>query len=398
MSGARRGRRAVSGATRGRRAGERAALRALASALAVVAGAATAVAQAPITWTRAGGGGDCVVLGPATLRLAAPTARATNDAPGQYVVHFAADALGRPEPLALDVPAGADVQLATAMAGPATLQPLATKDAAGSGSDDGESWHWPRIGAPAQRLVLTLRGVASATLRARVRSHKERYALSYDRAQRTLRLDRAIGGPIDLLASTELPEPLARPTTLEFELHGFRLQAFVDGVRVLQVLDGAIATGDVGLYWRRDGLFGPGLGDGALAVGAPAEPRSSAALVRTGPHAATLYAASALPPGAWAIVELALDRPHALLPRDEAGLEPWLLQRPAAPVALLATPRQELGSGAFAETPAQGPARADLRWPALPALVGQCALARLLYVAADGSVVQGRSPAVSLRF
>ncbi|MFN6195850.1 MAG: hypothetical protein ACK5BN_18720, partial [Planctomycetota bacterium] len=100
----------------------------------------------------------------------------------------------------------------------------------------------------------------------------------------------------------------------------------------------------------------------------------------------------------WAIVELALDRPHPLLLREPSGCEPWLLQRPAAPVVLVATPTQELGAGAFAETPPQGPARAYLRWPALPALVGQVALARFVYVAADGSAVLARSPAVARRF
>jgi hypothetical protein len=230
-----------------------------------------------------------------------------------------------------------------------------------------------------------------------MRGDAERYELAYDAKARTVRLVRTVGGPPLALATATLPDGLAEPRTLEFDLHGFRLQAFVDGVRVLQVLDGAIGSGDVGVAWRRDGAIGGGLGEGGLAVAPPAAPRPSAALVRDTANTATLYAASAASPGPWAIVELALDRPHPLLLREASGCEPWLLQRPAAPVVLVATPRQELGLGTFAETPPQGPARADLRWPALPALGGQCALVRFVYVAADGSAVLARSPAVALR-
>jgi hypothetical protein len=348
-------------------------------------------------WTRLGGSGECVVLGPVKLRLAAPRARATVVAGGAYAVHFAADAAGRPEPLVLDVPAGADVQLATAPAAPAALAALQVKDAAGGGGEDAERWRWTGAVAADQRLVLALGKVAAASLHARMRGDAERYELAYDAKARTVRLVRMVGGPPLALATATLPDGLAEPRTLEFELHGFRLQAFVDGVRVLQVLDGAIGSGDVGVAWRRDGAFGGGLGDGGLAVGPPAAPRPSVALVRDTANTATLYAASAASPGPWAIVELALDRPHSLLLSEASGCEPWLLQRPAAPVVLVATPRQELGAGAFAETPPQGPVRADLRWPALPALHGQVALVRFVYVAADGSAVLARSPAVALR-
>jgi len=352
----------------------------------------------PVQWTRVGGGGECVVLGPSTLRLAAPNARATSAAGGVFRVHFAADAAGRPEPLVLDVPVGAEVQLATAAAAPATLAALQAQDAAGFGSEDGEFWRWTGAVAADQRLVLALGKVRTASLRARMRGDAEQYELAFAAKARTVRLVRVLGGPPLTLATATLPDGLDAPRTLEFELHGFRLQAFVDGVRVLQVLDGASGSGDVGMGWSRDGLFGGGLGADGLAVAPPAVPRPSAALVRDTANTATLYAASAAPPGPWAIVELALDRPHPLLLREASGCEPWLLQRPAAPVVLAATPRQELGLGTFAETPAQGPARAALRWPALPALAGHVALARIVFVAADGSAELGRSPAVSLRF
>ncbi len=355
-------------------------------------------ARAPVTWSRAGGGGACVVLGPASLRLAAPTARATTATGGAFTVGFAADAAGRPEPLALEVPDGADVQLATAPADAAAQTALATKDATGSGDDDGERWRWPGAVAADQRLVLALGRVRVASLHARMRGDAERYELAYEAKARTVRLVRVLGGPPLTLATATLPAGLEAPHTLEFELHGFRLQAFVDGVRVLQVLDGALGSGDVGMAWSRDGMFGGGLGADGLAVAPPAAPRPSAALVRDTAHTAALHAASAAPPGPWAIVELALDRPHPLLLREASGCEPWLLQRPAAPVVLCATPKQELGPGTFAETPAQGPARASLRWPALPALAGHVAHARFVFVAADGSAELGRSPAVPLRF
>lgn len=363
---------------------------------------AVAARQGPtrrsVEWSRTGGGGECVVLGPATLRLATPSSRAESADGGTFTVCFAADAAGRPEPLALDVPAGADVQLATASAGAATPTVLSTRDATGSGDADGASWRWPGTVAADQRLVLALGRVAMATLRARMRSDTERYEFAYDAKARTLQLVRVLGGPPLALATATLPEGLAAPRSLEFELHGFRLQAFVDGVRVLQILDGAIGSGEVGMAWRRDGAIGGDRGDTMLAVGAPSAPRPSAALVRDTANTATLHAASAAPPGPWAIVELALDRPHPLLLREASGCEPWLLQRPAAPVVLWATPKQELGAGTFAETPPLGPARAALRWPALPALVGQVALARVVFVAADGSAALDRSPAVSLRF
>ncbi|MBM3961888.1 MAG: hypothetical protein FJ306_08325 [Planctomycetes bacterium] len=350
-----------------------------------------------VQWTRVGGGGECVVLGPSTLRLAAPSALATTATGGVFTVHFAADAAGRPEPLVLDVPVGAEVQLATAAAAPATLAALQAKDAGGWGGEDGEFWRWTGAVAADQRLVLALGKVRTASVHARMRGDAERYELVYDAKARTVRLVRVLGGPPLTLATATLPDGLDAPRTLEFELHGFRLQVFVDGVRVLQVLDGAIGSGEVGMAWSRDGLFGGGLGADGLAVAPPAAPRPSAALVRDSANTATLHAASAAPPGPWAIVELALDRPHPLLLREASGCEPWLLQRPAAPVVLCATPKQELGPGTFAETPAQGPARAALRWPTMPTLVGQVALARVVFVAADGSAELARSPAVALR-
>jgi hypothetical protein len=340
-------------------------------------------------WTRVGGGGECVVLGPAALRLAAPWSQASTAAAGAYSVHFAADARGRPEPLAFDVPQGAAVQLATAPAAAATMWRLAPRDPVRR-ADAGEL-HWPGDEGGDRRLRVALGAASRVTLLERVRSDGERYALAFDAAARTVVLDRALGGAPLVLARAQLPAGFV-PRTLELESHGFRLQAFVDGVRVLQVLDGAIGRGGVGVRWSGGALAEPG-----LEVAEPAAARPSVALVRTGLHAASVYAASAASPGPWAIVELALDRPHPLLLREPSGCEPSLLQRPAAPVVLVATPRQELGLGMFAETPPHGPARADLRWPALPALGGQCALVRFVYVAADGTAVLARSPAVLLR-
>ena len=61
---------------------------------------------------------------------------------------------------------------------------------------------------------------------------------------------------------------------------------------------------------------------------------SAAVVQRAG--SATFHAAVTVPPGNQHVLRLELDRPHPVVPRSPAGLEPWLLQRPAAPEILLA--------------------------------------------------------------
>jgi hypothetical protein len=111
-----------------------------------------------------------------------------------------------------------------------------------------------------------------------------------------------------------------------------------------------------------------------------------------------LHASTPVSPGhAW-FVELALDRPHPLVPLDANGIEPWLLQRPAAPHALLCDWAGSLGPAARGEVPADGKIAAQLNWPDLPVVRRLGAMAQLVFVTSDGAAVGGLAPAVRVEF
>ena len=97
------------------------------------------------------------------------------------------------------------------------------------------------------------------------------------------------------------------------------------------------------------------------------------------------------------MLEVALDRPHPVVPLTEAGLELWLLQRPAAPRILLGQFRDDLGSGTIGELPTDGRMQSGLRWPSGPALANQAALVRVLVVSPDGDRLVSRTPSVPVQ-
>jgi hypothetical protein len=199
-----------------------------------------------------------------------------------------------------------------------------------------------------------------------------------------------MGGHVLELAAANAGPP-AGAVELALEVHGFRVRGFVGDHLLLEVLDGALTEGRLGWCWR-----GRRAAPAAMAVGAPAEPRLSAALVRERGGAATLHVAGPMPPGHWAALELRLDRPGPLVPLTGANLEPWLLLPPLVP-NVLSQPAVQPLAGALREVPPRGQLECPIAWPDLPALRRHVALARVLFVSPDGSVVAGASPAVPLR-
>jgi len=109
-----------------------------------------------------------------------------------------------------------------------------------------------------------------------------------------------------------------------------------------------------------------------------------------------LHAAVAVLPGHHAVLELGLDRPHALVPRTGNGCEVALPLRSATPQVLLDEWRGTVGPGRT-EVEVGGALAVPVRWPDVPALRGQSALVRLLLVSPDGEACVGSTPAVPLR-
>ncbi len=333
------------------------------------------------------------------LLLRGPRAFAATDAGdgGSVVVTFAADALGKPESLRLDVPRGADVHLAVAAAGKAPRRELdvdgggwteppganarVTGDAAQRDYRVEACWNAPPGGGDGDAVGLVARWSGAG----------DHYALVRE-ADGAVRLERRTGGHTLLLASAP-HGPRGWPLRLAFELDGFRLRGFVGDHAQVDVLDGALTGGQLGWCWR--GGARPPLA--AITVGPPAPPRTSVALVREAGGAATLHVAGPMPPGHLAVLELRLDRPGPLVPATGSGLEPWLLHRPIGPHVMFTDWASSLGAGTFAEVPPRGQLECRVRWPDLPALRGQVALARLVFVTPDGTVAAGVSPAAPLR-
>lgn len=365
---------------------------------ALAAALLSAPAAAQTTWTLHGGAAGARLVGPAIADLRGPHAHVAGLPAGDYAVHFGTDARGKPRSLSLAVGDGERIALAVAAAGP---EPGDEQDWSAPGWMDVDGALPGRVRAlpdaddyRVEARVAPRAGVERCALVARWRGPQQHYALVLDLAAGELRLERWLGpGPIVLgRAPAPLPAPAAGEGDgwrLALQLHGFRLQAFVDDAPAFEVLDGAITAGGFG--WRG------AAGDWRwLRHGPVAEPRASAALVQTA-AAARLWAATVVTPGHHYVLELRLDRPHPLLPLDAAGLEPWLLQRPAAPQVLLADLRDAPGPGGIGEVGRDGRLGGALRWPALPGLRGQIALVRALLVRADGGEISAATPAVPLR-
>jgi hypothetical protein len=353
--------------------------------------AGVAAAQGP--WYLHGGSAPVRLVGPEQATLGGPRAHATLPS-GDWRVLFGVDANGQPNALAVTVPEGAVVRLATTPAGPVAAKAL---DPNGPDWQERTGPDTLRTTGPADaadyRLTATIDGDASCGLVARFRGPDEFYALLVDLERRELRLERRLGPRPLVLASAPLPTTAAKVRELTLQVHGFRLQALVDGAVVLQVFDGAIQSGAYGVCWRGSMPTFTG-----TTVAPPAMPRASQAAIADGGNTVELVAATTASPGHWWFVELALDRPHPLVPLDANGIEPWLCQRPAAPQALLCDWTGSLGPAALGIVPDDSVVRARFTWPELPAVRRLGAVARVVLVGADGTAAAGHTPATMVEF
>jgi hypothetical protein len=362
----------------------------------LVATSAPMRAQGTCRWL--GADAEAHLVGPTAKVLRGPSAAVDGLAPGDYTAHFGQDALGKPLSLAFDLPARADVHLATGAAAAAVVE----RFAAGAGEwREHAGAMTVRTIPPGDRSdgVFDVAFEASAAtgatgVVARWTERGDHYAFVLDRERTEARLERRLGDASLVLARAARPSATAARARhrLTFQLQGFRLQGLVDDEVVVQCLDGALARGACGVAWRG---IAPAWSE--LTAARPAAPRTSAALVHEPGLARTLHVAPAVAPGHWHVLELCLDRPHPLVPTDSAGLEPWLLQRSAAPQVLLADLRESLGAGSFGEGSPAAPIGVDIAWPDTPILRLQAALARVVFVTPDGGWVAGRSPAVPVR-
>jgi hypothetical protein len=322
---------------------------------------------------------------------------------GDYEVHFGANALGKPGSLALHVPEDAIVQIAIEPAAATRVQVIAAEDPRREmevvASTEGAKVPWRAsvvAGADERDYRVTARGVRNGStgafgVVARWIDRNQHYRFVWDLARSELRLERQLGPDAYVLARVAAPTADDQPHELGLQVEGFRVQAFLDDVLVVQVLDGAIGRGGFGCWASGDAVHWE-----SLASAAPVDAAASSALVTTAGEA-TMVAATAVAAGHLHVLQLHLDRPYALVPRNVEGSELWLLQRPAAPEVLLGDWRGSIGSGAIGEVSRNGLATAELHWPTGAALRLQSVLVTMLLVSANGEQVIGSTPSVPLR-
>jgi hypothetical protein len=240
-------------------------------------------------------------------------------------------------------------------------------------------------------LVEKSRDTVAAGLVARYALGRGCYLFSIDWAARKARLERWMGEDHVVVQQVDTPW-LSPEHRLAMQVDGFRLQCLIDDEIVIQSFDGAFAVGAPGLAW---------IGGKPVAEWLTVEPiaplLASAALVQS-QNRARLSAAVAVLPGHITVLQLSLDWPHPYVPRSLAGLEPSLMQRPAAPTVAWGDWRSSLGPNSVGEVGFDGQAAADIVWPDLVGLRGQAALAQLLLVSPDGARVVDSTPPVSVIF
>lgn len=360
--------------------------------LALALFAATLPAQAPWTFVAGTTAARVQAAGAEPVLLRGPRAALADGPIGDCTVAFAADALGRPLPLAFAVADGDHVQLAVWPAGPAATTPVPL---------DGEAWQqhdgeWTvrttKEGANASQCVSVRTTASDGTtglgLVVRWRSPENWCRCVWDLAQGELRYERCLGGRVATLARTPLPAD-RREHTLALQVTGFRVQAFVDDVSAFTCFDGGSAPGAYGPCHR--GAAPQWI---ALALAEPSQASASIAAVRSA-SATHVHAALPWSPGQTFVLELALDRPHPLVLALN-GFESLFLLRPAAPQVLLAEWSQRLGRGSVGQLARDGLLHCELPATA-PGLAGQAALVRVLAVA-GGEVVVDASPPIAIRW
>lgn len=347
-------------------------------------------ARAQSSWTVCGAAARVCLVGSATTWLEGPRAHAELPS-GRYEVHFAADAEGQPRSLALAVGDGDAVQIAIDPAGAERTTGLPPGDP-GWQQHDGE---WTvrtreRGDDALQRVRLVTKFGAGTTglgIVLRWRSPEQWSRCVFDRAAGELRIERCLGGSVAVMARKALsPDELEHDLTAQID--GFRVQAWLDAVPMLQCFDGGSAPGAFGYCYR-----GEPPGELQLCLAGIASPRASIALVSRRGEGAHLHAALPWSPGSTYVVEFGLDRPGPLLPQLD-GLESLVLQRPAGPRVLLADFRGTFGADTIGEVGLDGRVALHLPRPAGPGLAGRVVLVRLLAVG-RGDGIFDRSPAVA---
>lgn len=351
-------------------------------------------AAAQNTWfVRGSGGAAAHVVGTEIVRVHDVAAEPFATGDGSFAVHFGADAAGKPGTLRLADVRGSQVQIAVATAAPAaaTFTPLN----APAWSDHVIAQGLARLLSPDGeanvRIEATLADQGDAAvlgLVARAQPDGGHYRYEWDREQREHRLVRRMGEH-ELVLARASAAAHATPARLALQVDGFRLQACCDDVVVLQVFDGGFQEGAVGT-WQRGG----GGEWQTFSTQPPAAPRASAALLR-GVDSATLHAFVPATPGSFSVLELRLDRPHALVPATAAG-ELWLLQPAVAPIVAIGDWRASLGPSAIGEVDRDGHVQATVTLPRLPTLRGQACLLRALIVDQGGEAITGATPFVPL--
>jgi len=333
-------------------------------------------AQDTAEWFARTGAAGARITGAAALSFTGLTSNPQTTGPGDYEVHFGFDAKGKPESLAISVPAGSTVRLGVDPA--SAVRPLEV------GSQAPADYRFA--------AVATMAGASgSFGLVARKRDEDNWYRLVCDADSNEFRLERSVGGVQMVIGSAPAPAFDDAAHDVSLQVDGFRLRAWFDDALVVQALDGAQdrggwATwpdGESGVRWR------------AAAVEPVAMMRASSAVVGED-RQATLFVSTAAAGGHYGVLELSLDWPYPALPRTAAGLEPWLLQRPAAPRVMLGDFLGEVGRGSIAQLPVDGRMQCGLRWPRGAAFFGQAVLARVLVVSPDGERLVSRTPAVAV--
>jgi hypothetical protein len=360
----------------------------------VCAAVAAALAAAPTlaqsSWTVCGAVARVRVVGPAPAWLEGPRAHAELPS-GRHEVHFAADAEGQPRSLSFEVEDGDAVQIAIAPAAAERTTAVPTVDP-GWQQHDGE---WivrtrERADDALQRVRLVTKVGAGTTghgIVLRWRSPEQWSRCVFDRAAGELRIERCLGGTVTVMARQALVVD-EHEHDLTAQIDGFRVQAWFDGVPMLQCFDGGSAPGAVGYCYRGEPPSEP-----QLALAEIALPRASAALVSRRGGGAQLHAALSWSPGSTYVVEFGLDRPGPLLPQPD-GLESLVLQRPAGPRVLLADFRGTFGANTIGEVGLDGRVALHLPLPTGPGLAGRVVLVRLLAVG-RGDGIFDRSPPVA---
>lgn len=321
----------------------------------------------------------------------------------------------RPAALDLELAAGDRVRARVGAAVPLERQPGERAVASGHGTLEGlvpaaDRARWQQSergfeltpGATAVRLEATSGAMREVFVETRV--HLEagsgglfvragadgRYALRIDAATHVATLERHLGTAVYVLARKQLP-PTDGFREVSLQARGFRIEAHVDDAVVARVMDGALTDGACGIEADAAcrATFGP------FFARAPLASAPVVAVVQRGVEA-QLVARLPDAVGDRVALGLWLDQPGPSLPRDAAGLEPWLLLPPQR--GFLAASDTDHQGGWNAVVGPRGELQARLRLPPGAALAGHVALWGGWCFAPDGSALDAMLPKVAVEF